>query len=579
MKRLTSPVCFLFLLLGLTAPTMAGPVILGGDDLDCHGSNDGAKNIAGWLYIEQAFTDLLANVTCTNDGSVAVLGAADSSLLSNNGGGAAKQAALAAGATTTFHDTPAGIAAFFANLANNSIMPAIINIPTGPRGGVANGLDASEEAELANHAQAIADFINAGCGVLAHTHDYGWLPGVLPGITVEASCVTPLSLTTEGQTAFPSLTNNDVSGGPCHNTFSGSLTTFDILATDSNGNNAIFGGQNPVIPTTIFMDDGNGASLVPDGSGWMIGIAAQDVANDSDFIGSQAVQDLLNSIGATNKVTYLKKTDDSPSSITVPPFLVTTNGSPPRQFQVDLEQQALNPLALTNANVVGYVIDSLQIQLNDTGSLVEMWLWVQMHILIKEHIPAVTEVTHEDCKGDKDPSTGKRGPPCINVRTKIIQPAQDQVTLVDLSAHVHPPPFTDAEIDTSGGGTGNGNDNGIVDAGDIIGINSIATVAAAACGNNTLDPGEECDDGNITPGDGCSATCTIESPPPVCGNNILEIGEECDDGNVTPGDGCSPTCLITKVIPTLSEWGLIGLICLLGVGILLIHRRQGTMAT
>jgi MYXO-CTERM domain-containing protein len=33
----------------------------------------------------------------------------------------------------------------------------------------------------------------------------------------------------------------------------------------------------------------------------------------------------------------------------------------------------------------------------------------------------------------------------------------------------------------------------------------------AFCGNGTLDDSEECDDGNVTDGDGCSATCTNES--------------------------------------------------------------------
>jgi cysteine-rich repeat protein len=31
------------------------------------------------------------------------------------------------------------------------------------------------------------------------------------------------------------------------------------------------------------------------------------------------------------------------------------------------------------------------------------------------------------------------------------------------------------------------------------------------CGNSLPDAGEACDDGNNTSGDGCSATCTIES--------------------------------------------------------------------
>jgi cysteine-rich repeat protein len=31
-------------------------------------------------------------------------------------------------------------------------------------------------------------------------------------------------------------------------------------------------------------------------------------------------------------------------------------------------------------------------------------------------------------------------------------------------------------------------------------------------------------------------------PPSVCGNNLLQSLEQCDDGNVTPGDGCSAQC-------------------------------------
>jgi cysteine-rich repeat protein len=63
------------------------------------------------------------------------------------------------------------------------------------------------------------------------------------------------------------------------------------------------------------------------------------------------------------------------------------------------------------------------------------------------------------------------------------------------------------------------------------------------CGNGKLEPGEECDDGNLSNGDGCSCTCTVEPPPPVCGNGKLEAGEECDDGNLSNGDGCSCDCL------------------------------------
>lgn len=36
--------------------------------------------------------------------------------------------------------------------------------------------------------------------------------------------------------------------------------------------------------------------------------------------------------------------------------------------------------------------------------------------------------------------------------------------------------------------------------------------------------------------------------PAVCGNGHLETGEECDDGNLVDGDGCSPTCRNQEVL-------------------------------
>ncbi len=68
-----------------------------------------------------------------------------------------------------------------------------------------------------------------------------------------------------------------------------------------------------------------------------------------------------------------------------------------------------------------------------------------------------------------------------------------------------------------------------------------APAGAATCGNATVETGEECDDGNTTAGDGCSATCTNEGGP-NCGNGAVDPGEECDDGNKTSGDGCSSAC-------------------------------------
>lgn len=68
-------------------------------------------------------------------------------------------------------------------------------------------------------------------------------------------------------------------------------------------------------------------------------------------------------------------------------------------------------------------------------------------------------------------------------------------------------------------------------------------VSPILCGNTTIEPPEECDDGNTVSGDGCSAACKKEKPAgPVCGNKITEPPEQCDDGNTVSGDGCSATC-------------------------------------
>ena len=62
----------------------------------------------------------------------------------------------------------------------------------------------------------------------------------------------------------------------------------------------------------------------------------------------------------------------------------------------------------------------------------------------------------------------------------------------------------------------------------------------ARCGDGSISGSEQCDDANNINGDGCSATCMLES----CGNALIDVGEECDDGNSARGDGCNDICLI-----------------------------------
>ena len=70
----------------------------------------------------------------------------------------------------------------------------------------------------------------------------------------------------------------------------------------------------------------------------------------------------------------------------------------------------------------------------------------------------------------------------------------------------------------------------------------------------------QCDDGNTVSGDGCSNDCQIErgwrcsggshTSPDVCteicgdGRDFHSFPNECDDGNTKAGDGCSATCTV-----------------------------------
>jgi cysteine-rich repeat protein len=79
-------------------------------------------------------------------------------------------------------------------------------------------------------------------------------------------------------------------------------------------------------------------------------------------------------------------------------------------------------------------------------------------------------------------------------------------------------------------------DDGGVAGGD--GCDNICKIEA--CGNGVVQAGEQCDDGNTAGGDGCDSVCFTEA----CGNRVVQAGEQCDDGNANNGDGCSATCQV-----------------------------------
>ena len=75
-----------------------------------------------------------------------------------------------------------------------------------------------------------------------------------------------------------------------------------------------------------------------------------------------------------------------------------------------------------------------------------------------------------------------------------------------------------------------------------------------SCGtppNGPCTTDSQCNDGNACTRDSCNiATGQCSNTPipgcsePVCGNGVVEAGETCDDGNTVNGDGCSATCQV-----------------------------------
>lgn len=149
----------------------------------------------------------------------------------------------------------------------------------------------------------------------------------------------------------------------------------------------------------------------------------------------------------------------------------------------------------------------------------------------------------------------------------------------------------DASIDSGTGGGCAGAEDG-TECGD--GRRCLDEVCAPPlCGDGFLDSGEECDDGNAIPGDGCGAdctrvactedtecgisngcqsaacidrTCAVTTQPEgstcseggrdgrciggtcvssTCGDGLLDPGELCDAGDADPNDGCEPDCTPT----------------------------------
>lgn len=245
-----------------------GPVVLDGGDFPDHGFYSSGTLNDAWQYAAAAVTSIAPEVTrAGNDGSIAVLGSSISNETSGDTGGNYRFLAIVLDKTVNFHDGAKAINSFFIDLDAGAINPAII-VTAGTGVITGNDLDSTEGAALSDNALAIADFVNSGGGLIGHGSGdiaFGWLSTLLPGISFPLGCDSDtLSLTAEGQSAFPDLTNTDIRSGPCHGNFTGDLGTLLILAKDGSDRSIILGGASVILPGSIELDPPKASGIVGD---------------------------------------------------------------------------------------------------------------------------------------------------------------------------------------------------------------------------------------------------------------------------------------------------------------------------
>jgi cysteine-rich repeat protein len=88
------------------------------------------------------------------------------------------------------------------------------------------------------------------------------------------------------------------------------------------------------------------------------------------------------------------------------------------------------------------------------------------------------------------------------------------------------------------------------DAGRGSGGSNVGAGGGSAGGGGAAGAGNR---GGAGPDGGATDRLSTVDAGPLCGNKVIEAGEECDDGNATAGDGCSATCQIEGLV---DHWAL-----------------------
>lgn len=238
MKRLLGIALAALVSLSMAAPAQAGPFILDLTDADDHGSATATENRDGWLYMQRVLENLAPGVTNGNmrvvqlGGSGKALGAATSAFgfsSLSGGGGWTFSSVNGVSAISDFFDGTGAIS------VNNT---GIIMLDSGFN--VSGGMSNAERLELDSNATALDAFLGAGGALHSQRNQtssggYGWLSTLVPGLVASSSFASGLILTPAGSAAFPGLSNSDLSAGPYHGVFTGSLGGLTTLFKSTSG--------------------------------------------------------------------------------------------------------------------------------------------------------------------------------------------------------------------------------------------------------------------------------------------------------------------------------------------------------
>jgi hypothetical protein len=216
---------------------VAGPVILGGDDLTQHGEvNAAGEPQLGWLYIQRALANISPNVTRPNDNTVAALGSAPAAATNSGDAGAGiGVAAPRAGLGVNYYDGDVAINDFFAKLRDGRLRPRIIWLSGTEATNDLGSCSGPENEAVTKNAALIDDFVTNGGGLLSHGTCYRWVTSLLPGLqTIDSGSDGDLYFTPEGLAALPGLTPTDINAGPWHNHFQGNFGGLQVLVRSKN---------------------------------------------------------------------------------------------------------------------------------------------------------------------------------------------------------------------------------------------------------------------------------------------------------------------------------------------------------